>query len=525
MSTASPPALTQVPRVVATRPPATRASVRAANRWAGFVVVCLGMMMTFLNITQTVATLAAVQQDLRLSGADLVWVASIYSMVVASLVLSAGTIGDILGRRVVFTVGTAVLAAGSLVVFFASGSAGVIAGQAVMGVGGAMILPNSLSIVTHAFSDAHERTTAVSIWAAVSGVGLAIGPLTAGLLLEAFSWHSVFLVNVGLAVVVLALTPAFVADSRHPHRRLDAPGLLLAIVAIAALNYAVIEGGHDSFAATKVLAAFAAAGIAAMAFIAVEARSRTPMLHLPLFRIRSFSTANVVALVAQYGFVGIALLQVLYFQRIRHDSILAAGVRMLPLMAVYVVVSAVAARVVRRLGFKATIGAGLLLSAVAALLMVNQQATTSFAVTAVLLAMFGAGAGLILPPSTAAAVISVPHQEGGMASATVNMFRQVGNTLGASITGTILTSGLVSRLPGQLADRGVSHDVAAHVASAVGNGSGAASAPAGLRATITASIGDAFAGALHLAVLIPGLAGLAAAAATVAFIHNRPAHS
>jgi DHA2 family multidrug resistance protein-like MFS transporter len=249
------------------------------------------------------------------------------------------------------------------------------------------------------------------------------------------------------------------------------------------------------------------------------------MLHLRLFRIRSFSAANAVAFVAQYGFVGIALLQVLYFQRIRHDSILAAGVRMLPLMAVYVVVSAVAARVVRRIGFKATIGAGLLLSAVAALLMVNQQATTSFAVTAVLLAMFGAGSGLILPPSTAAAVISVPHQEGGMASATVNMFRQVGNTLGASITGTILTSGLVSRLPGQLADRGVSHDVAGHVASAVGNGSGAASAPAGLRATITASIGDAFAGALHLAVLIPGLAGLAAAAATIAFINNRPAHS
>ena len=488
MSTAAPSLPKQVAPVVAAAPPIPGLSVRAANRWAGLVVVCLGMMMTFLNITQTVATLAPVQQDLHLTGPDLVWVASIYSMVVASLVLSAGTIGDILGRRVVFTVGTAVLAAGSLVVFFASGSAGVIAGQAVMGVGGAMILPNSLSIVTHAFTDAHERTTAVSIWAAVSGVGLAIGPLTAGLLLEAFSWHSVFLVNVGLALVVLALTPAFVADSRQPQRRLDAPGLLLAIVAIAALNYAVIEGGHDSFAATKVLAAFAAAGVAAAAFIFVEARSRTPMLHLPLFRIPSFSTANVVALVAQYGFVGIALLQVLYFQRVRHDSILAAGVRMLPLMAVYVVVSAVAARVVRRIGFKATIGAGLLLSAAGALLMVTQQPTGSLAVTGVLMAMFGAGAGLILPPSTAAAVISVPHQDGGMASGTVNMFRQVGNTLGASITGTILTSGVASRLPGQ-------------------------------------DPGDAFVGALHLAVLIPGLAGLAAAAATIAFIHNRPAHS
>jgi DHA2 family multidrug resistance protein-like MFS transporter len=446
-------------------------------------------------------------------------------MVVASLVLSAGTIGDIFGRRLVFTIGTVVLAAGSLVVFFATASGEVIAGQAIMGVGGAMILPNSLSIVTHAFTDAHERTTAVSIWAAVSGVGLAIGPLTAGLLLQAFSWHSVFLVNVGLAVVVLALTPAFVTDSRHPHRRLDRPGLLLAIVAIAALNYGVIEGGHDSFGAAKVLAAFAAAVIAAVAFVALEARSATPMLHLPLFRNRSFSTANAVAFVAQYGFVGIALLQVLYFERVRHDSILGAGARMLPLMGTYVVVSSVAARVVRRVGFKATIGAGLLLSAVGALLMVTQEATTSVGVTAVLMAMFGAGAGLILPPATAAAVISVPHQEGGMASAAVNMFRQVGNTLGASITGTILTSGLISRLPAELADRGISHDVARHVARAVSDGSGAATAPAGLRAAIGASIGDAFVGALHLAVLIPGVAGLAAAAATVAFIRNRPANT
>jgi DHA2 family multidrug resistance protein-like MFS transporter len=489
------------------------------------LVVCLGMMMTFLNITQTVATLSPLQQDLHLSGADLVWVASIYSMVVASLVLSAGTIGDILGRRIVFTAGTLVLAAGSLLVFFATGSGAVIAGQAIMGVGGAMILPNSLAIVTHAFTDPHERTTAVSIWAAVSGVGLAIGPITAGVLLTSFSWHSVFLVNVVLAVVVLAATPAYVADSRHPDRRLDAPGLLLAIVAIAALNYGVIEGGHDSFGATKVVIAFAGAALAAIAFVAAERRSDTPMVQLSLFRIRSFSTANVVAAVAQYGFVAIALLQVLYLERVRHDSILAAGVRMLPLMATYVIVSSVAARIVRRVGFKATIAVGLLLGASGALLMLTQQPTSSLAVTAVLLAMFGAGSGLILPPSTAAAVISVPHEQGGMASATVNMFRQVGNTLGASITGTILTTGLVSRLPGALTDRGVTTDVAHQVAGAVGNGAGAASAPAALHTTIFAAVGDAFVGALHVAVVIPGIAGLAAAAATIAFISNRPAHS
>jgi DHA2 family multidrug resistance protein-like MFS transporter len=461
----------------------SRSAVRAigpesgARRWAGLVVVCLGMMMTFLNITETVATLVPLRSDLHISSAALVWVASIYTMVVASLVLSAGTLGDILGRRAVFAAGTATLGAGSLLVLVAPGPAVVIAGQAIMGVGGAIILPNSLAIVTHAFTDAHERTTAVSIWVAMSGVGLAVGPLAAGGLLQAFSWHSVFLVNVVLAVVVLVLTPGLVPDSRHPHRRLDLPGLLLAITAIAPLNYAVIEGGHNSFGRTDVVAALALAALGTIAFVAVETRSRTAMLHLPLFRIRSFSTANVAGFIGQYAFVGIAIAQVLYFEQIRRDSILHMGVHVLPMMVAYVVVSSISAQVVRRVGSKATIATGLVLSALAMLLMIDQQPTTSYTEIGVVLTLFGAGAGLLLPPSTATAVVSVPHQEGGMASATVNMFRQVGGALGASITGTILTGGL------------------------------------------------GFTDALHIAVLIPGLGSLAAAAATVAFIQTRPAHA
>jgi DHA2 family multidrug resistance protein-like MFS transporter len=401
-------------------------------------------------------------------------------MVVASLVLSAGTLGDIIGRRVVFAAGTALLGLGSLFVLVSSSALTVIAGQAIMGAGGALILPNSLAIVAHAFTDAHERTTAVGIWASVSAVGLAIGPLSAGGLLEVFSWHSVFAVNVVLACLVVALTPVFVADSRQPDRRLDIPGLLLAIVAIASLNYAIIEGGHDGFGGASVAAALVAAAVAAAVFGGVEARSRTPMLDLGLFRNRSFGAASFVAFVGQYGAVGIPILQILYFVRIRHESILVTGLLLLPQMVSYVIVSAVAALVVRRAGFKATITAGLLLAAASALLMVTQQPTTPFGVIAVFTALFGAGLGLILPPATAAAVITVPHQHGGMASATITMFRQVGNTLGASVTATILTSGLAT--------------------------------PAG------------FAESLHSAVLIPGIAGLAAAAAAVAFIHPRPAH-
>ena len=470
-----------------------------ARRWLSFGVVSLGMMLTFLTITETVATLGPIRRSLHVSGADLVWVASIYSMLVASLVLSAGTLGDIVGRRLVFAIGTAVLGAGSLATFLADGTGGVIAGEAVMGVGGALILPNSLAIVTHAFTDPHERTNAVSLWTAVSGLGLAIGPLVAGGLLKIASWHSVFLVNVALAAFVLALTPMFVADSRHPDRHLDRPGLLLAILGIGSLNYAVIEGGHAGYGSTRIVLAFAVAVVAIGGFIAVEARSRTPMLSLDLLKISSFSTANIVGFVGQYAIVGIAISEVLYFEQVRQYSLLATGLRVLPLMLSYVVVSSVAARIVRRAGFKRTIAAGLLLTAAGVLLIVTQQ------------------------PATAAAVVSVPHSEGGMASATVNMFRQVGGALGSSITGTIVTSGLVSRLPSELVHHGFAPGAAADVTRSVARGAAAPAAHSAATHSILASVGDAFVGALHVAVLIPGFAGLIAAVATVAFIRNRPA--
>ncbi|MEV6654687.1 MFS transporter [Streptomyces sp. NPDC051219] len=497
----------------------------ATGRRIGFIVACLGQMAMFVNITQTTATLAPLQQDLHVSGPALVWIASIYSMVVASFVLSAGTVGDIVGRRRIFALGALLLGTGSLIVSVSAGPVGVIAGQAIMGLGGAMILPNSLSIVTHMFTDAHERTKAVGIWVAVSGIGLAFGPIAAGLILERFSWHAVFLVNVALTVVVLLLTPRFVAESRHPGRHLDPPGLVLAVAAIGFLSFGLIEGGHVGFGTPMAVGAFAVAAVSLVTFILFEARTRTPMLNLRLFRSPSFATANVIALVGQYGFVGVAFAQVLYFETVRHESILSAGLLLLPLMLSYIVVSYVAAQVARRFGFKATLGGGSLLAATGMLLMTAQSPATSSATLIILMVLCGAGAGLILPSSTAVAVISVPHIDGGMASGTVNLFRQVGSTLGASITVTILTSGLTSRLRSELAQQGTPPAVADQVTRAISSGASASAAPAGLRETVAAAIGDAFTGALHMAVLIPAVGILAAAAAAVVLIRNRPAHT
>jgi MFS family permease len=491
-------------------------------RTIGLAVACLGMAMTFLNITATTSVLAPIQRDLHASSTAFVWIAGTYAMVVASLVLSAGTLGDLVGRRRAFMAGAVAMGAGSLTTALADSATMVIAGEALMGLGGALVLPNSLAIVTHAFTDPHQRTTAVGAWTAVSGLALAIGPIVAGVLLASFSWHAVFGANVALAAVVLVLAPRYVEDSRLAGRRLDVPGLALAAVAIGALNYAVITGGDAGFGDGKVVGAFAIAVIAGVLFVSVELRRRSPMLKLELFGGGSFTVANVVGFVGQFGFVAVALTEVLWFERIEGLSVLATGVRLLPLMVPYVVVSAGAASVARRKGFKVTIVAGLTLLAAAAVLAVAQATGTPYGVIAVMLAIFGTAFGLVLPPTTAAAVISVPHAEGGMASAAVNMFRQVGGALGASITGTILTSGFASRLPDELAGHGVPHAAIPGIANAAGHGASADAAPHALRERIAAAAGDAFAGALHVAVLVPGIAAALAALAAAWWLANRP---
>jgi EmrB/QacA subfamily drug resistance transporter len=493
-----------------------------SRRWLSLAAVCLGMTMTFLNITATISALSSIQADLHTSTTTLVWITSSYTLVVASLVLSAGTIGDLLGRRTIFLLGAAILAIGSLLAF-AAGSAGVlIAGQAVMGLGGAMILPNSLAIVGSTFHDPHERTEAIGIWAACSGLGLAIGPISAGLLLQHFTWHSVFLVNIAVAVLVLVATPLVVVNSRHPGRSLDAAGLLLATLSIGALTFAVIEGAHKGYASPLILVTAATFLATLVVFIAVELRHHDPMMDLGLFRSASFSAVMAIATSSLFGFTGVALLMVLFFQKAQGLSALSTGWRLLPMMGVYVVVSAVAARLVRRVGFKGTLTAGLLLTAAGAALLLAVHVSSSFNTIWPGLAVFGLGSGLLLAPTTAAAVISVAHTRGGMASATVNMFRQIGGVLGASVLGSIFTTHFAAALPTDLANGGVPAGVATRVVAAATTGSTGSSVGGAMGADISTALGRALSGAVHDGLLVAIAVALVTAVPAALFVRKRP---
>jgi DHA2 family multidrug resistance protein-like MFS transporter len=498
-------------------PPAT------GRRWWSLLVVCLGVMMAFINVTSTISALTAIQGDLHPTPSTLVWITSAYSLVVVSLVMSAGTLADLVGRRRVFIGGAAVFAAASALAFTAPGAGLLIAAQALMGAGGAAVLPSSLSIVSHSFTDPRERTTAISVWAACSGVGLAAGPLLSGLLLGHFSWHSVYLINVVVGAAAILLAPLLVPESRHPSRRLDPRGVVLGTVALASGTYAIIEGATAGYTAGQIIAMYVLCAVSLAAFVRVELRHPDPMLDLRLFRSASFAAVMSVATTLMFGFVGVSLLCVLYLENVRRLDTLATGVRLMVIFGSYMVVTALAARIVRRVGITVMLTAGLLLTGGGALALLAVGPSSGFGTMWPGMLLIGIGLGLVVAPSTAAAVNSVPARQAGMASAAVNMFRQLGSVLGPAVLGTVVTT----RFPRNLASRLVSARVpstAAHqIAVAASDGTSSSSLPRALAGTVTTAAGQAFTDATHLGLLIAGIVLLVMAVPTALFVRRQNA--
>jgi DHA2 family multidrug resistance protein-like MFS transporter len=480
-------------------------------------------MMAFVNVSSTISALTVIQADLHPSPSTLVWITSAYSLVVVSLVMSAGTLADLVGRRRVFTGGAAVFAAASVLAFASRDPGLLIAAQGLMGVGGAAVLSSSLSIVSHSFTDPHERTSAISVWAACSGLGLAVGPLLSGLLLDHFSWHSVYLINVVIGLLAVVLAPPLVAEGRLAGRRLDLPGVLLGTVVIASGTYAIIEGGSAGYTAGQIVAMYIVCALALAAFVRVETRHADPMLDLRLFRSRSFSTVMGLATGIMFGFVGIALISVLYMEDVRHLDALATGLRLMVMFVSYMAVTSVAARIVRRVGFTLMLTAGLLLMSAGALALLAIGPFDGFAAMWPGLLLAGVGSGLLVAPSTAAAVNSVPHLQAGRASSAVNMFRQLGSVLGPAVLGTIVTT----RFPRNLTSRLVSADVppgtADRIAAGAVRGATAFGLPGPLAHTAAASAAEAFTDAAHLGLLVGGIVLLAMAVPVAAFVRHRNA--
>ncbi|MEU0172204.1 MFS transporter [Streptomyces massasporeus] len=483
------------------------------------VAMCLGVMMTFLLVTAAISALSAIHDGLHVGPGTLIWIPSAYTLVVAALVLSAGTLGNLFGRKRMFCVGVVIMIAGGLLAATSDTTATVIVAQLVSGVGGALILPNSLAVLGAAFADPQRRTEVITVWAASSGIGLAVGPLLAGVLLNHFSWHAVFVSNPVLGVITLLVAVPFAAESRAPDGRLDVAGALLGTLTIASLVYALIQGGQDGYTAGPVIAAWGAAAVGAVVFVVVELRVPAPMLDVRLFASRSFSAVMGIAAVSLFGFTGVAVLVVMFYNNVQHLNALDTSWRMLPLFGVYVVTAFLTSRVIRRTGFKAPLTAGLLLGALAVLGLTTVGADTPYSHVWPLFALFGAASGLVIAPSTAAALVSVAPERAGMASGAVNTARQVGAVMGTALLGSLLAGRVTADLPQQLAAHGIPAAARAPVEQAVDSGKLGATPPPG---AVRAAIEDAFTSGVHAGLAVTAAVFLAAAVLALTAVHNRP---
>ena len=422
-----------------------------ARRWWTLAVLCTSVVVITVDTTILNVALPTLGRTLADSTGELQWIVDAYTVVFAGLLLTCGSIGDRSGRRRALTAGLLIFAAGCLGSALVGSAGALIAMRALTGVGAALIFPATLSIITNAFPDPVERQRAIAVWAGAGGLGVALGPLAGGLLLEHFYWGSVFLVNIPVIAVALVGVWLAVPESRDPeHRRLDPLGAALSIAGLGTLVYGVIRGGSDGWLDPVTLAALAA-GLALVALFAWhEARSPAPMLDVRIFRNPRFTGASVAVSAVYFCLFGTIFLVTQHMQVLLGYSTLGAGVRTTPFAVVLLVVANLTPRIVARYGSRAPIVTGL---AVAALSQVVRAASTPHTGYDLILAgqvLLALGMGLIIAPATASIMGSVPASRAGVGSAMNDTTRQVGGALGVAVMGSISAAAYRSELGDRL---------------------------------------------------------------------------
>jgi EmrB/QacA subfamily drug resistance transporter len=444
-----------------------------ARRWYTLGVLCLSLLIIVVDSTIVNVALPTLARDLHASTSGLQWIVDAYTLTFAALLLLAGAIADRYGRHYALAAGLAVFAAGSLGAAFTQTTAELIAARAVMGIGGAFIMPATLSIITAVFTNPAERTKAIGLWSAVSGLGVAIGPVAGGWLLAHFSWDSIFLVNLPIAAVALVAGRWLIPASRAPRSgRLDLTGAVLSVAAFTVLTYTIIEAPSNGWLSAITLG-LAAASVALFAvFVAWEARSDHPMLPLHLFRNPRFTGAGVTLTVLFFALSGAVFVNSQILQFLLGYSPLAAGVRALPSAAALAVFSPLGASMAKRAGVLAPVALGL--AAVTAGLVLFATATAASGYGHYILAMviICAGIGLAMSAATSASMQELPPAMAGVGSAVNDATRNMGSVLGVAVIGSITASVFADRIAhvahGTIGSVGAAAEAAHHAGGAYG---------------------------------------------------------
>jgi EmrB/QacA subfamily drug resistance transporter len=494
-----------------------RNSLVSNRRWWTLGVLCLSLLVIGLDNTILNVALPTLARDLDASSSQLQWIVDAYMLVFAGVLLTAGALGDRFGRKRALTFGLAVFGAGSVASALSTSAGLLIASRGLMGIGGAFIMPSTLSILTATFRDSAERAKAIGVWAGISGIGIAIGPLAGGWLIQHASWHAIFLVNVPFVLVALAAGRFLVPESRDPAApRLDLRGFALSSAGLTALVWGIIEAPSRGWTDPVVLGALAGAAVVLAAFVAWELRAPAPMLDVRLFRNRRFSAASVAISLAFFALFGVIFFLTQYLQSVLGYDALEAGLRTMPVAGGLILGGPASAKLASRIGTKVVVAAGLALVGTALLLLTGVDAGSGYGLVLAALLVLGFGMGCAMAPATEAIMGALPLAKASVGSAVNDATRTTGGALGVAVLGSVLNGQyrgqmdhVVAGLPDRVAQ--IAHDSLAGalaVAHQVGGASGS---------RLAATAQDAFLSGMHAAAIVA--AGVAFAGALVALVY------
>jgi EmrB/QacA subfamily drug resistance transporter len=501
---------------------------------AALATLCVVLFLTFLDNTVVSVGLANIQTSLHAGVTSLQWVVDGYALTFATFMLAAGTMGDILGRKKVMLAGVAIFCAGSVVCATAPSAVWLIAGRVIMGVGAAASEPGTLSVIRHVYPDRGTRADALGVWAAVSGLALALGPVIAGGLVGAASWRAIFWFNLGFGLLAFSMAAVFVPESSDPEgRRFDWAGMLLGGAALGCVSFAIIQGEISGYGAWWIVALFSASIALGVAFLLVERSRSSPMIDLALFRKPPFLGSNVVAFATFFGTFSIFFFTALYVQVVITQSAYQTALDFLPMAVALILGSAVTGPWVARAGPRVPMVVGCVLAAagifVTSATLGPHSGLSTLGWT---LPIAGIGFGIALVPVTSAALTVVPPQRSGMAASATNTSRELGAVIGVAVLGAVVDSKLTGELAVRLKALGIPPSFQSLVINAVSNGGLSSSAASKAEHSHTVHVANlatkvihaayhAFGSGLHLSFDIAGGLLVVSAVVAAATVHRR----
>jgi EmrB/QacA subfamily drug resistance transporter len=501
------------------------------KKWWTLIVVCAATFMLLLDVTIVIVALPDIQIHLHATFSGVQWVVDAYALTLASVLLTAGSLADRYGRRLLFTIGLAVFTLGSLLCGLAQSPIMLILSRSAQGIGGAILFATSLALLAQSFQGA-ERGIAFGVWGAVTGVATGLGPVLGGLITSGISWRGIFLVNLPVGIGAMIVTRRHVDESKTPDAvSPDWAGFLTLTAALISLVYGLIRAGEIAWSDTGVLICLVLAVVFGVAFLRVESKAEHPLFDLSLFRIPTFSGGLIAAFAMNGSLFAMLLYMVLYLQDDLGYSPVGTGVRLLILSGATMLTATVAGRLSSRMPVRWLIGPGLVVVGVGLLLMSGINGASSWTHLIPGFVVAGAGSGMVNPPLASTAVGVVEPRRSGMASGVNTTFRQIGIATGIAAYGSIFSSSLQSKLGGALASTPALHSHLAAIVSDITQGGVAqafSATPIALRFHLSQAIRSSFAGALNLLLVVSAILAIVGALSSLVLIRQRdfvPAHA